>query len=78
MARLSSIEWKGNAKENFSVNWTSPFELADAIYQWAKDNKLMGYTETLDGISNGEQTDAKLSKFFIYMQNSMNYPKSKF
>lgn len=59
MEELSTIEWKG--EENFTVNLTSPFELADAIYQWAKDKKLIGYTETLKGISQGEQTNKKLS-----------------
>ena len=61
MQRLGSIEWRGNGKENFSINWTSPFELADAIYQWAKDKKLIGHTETIDGIASGEQTDVNMS-----------------
>ena len=62
MADLNLIEWKTD--ENLSVNWTSPFELADAIYDWAKKMKLIGYTETLKGISQGDMTDRNLSILF--------------
>jgi hypothetical protein len=61
MARLGSIVWKDASKESFTVNWASPFELADAIYQWAKDNKKIGYTETLSGIASGEETNMNMS-----------------
>jgi hypothetical protein len=32
MKKLGTIEWKSETKENFTINWTSQFELADAIY----------------------------------------------
>jgi len=32
MERLGTIVWKNDSHENFTINWTSPFELADAIY----------------------------------------------
>jgi hypothetical protein len=51
MDKLGTIVWKSETKENFTINWNSSFEIADAIYQWAKDKKLIGYTETLKGIS---------------------------
>jgi hypothetical protein len=35
--------------------------LADAIYQWAKEKKLIGYTETLKGITDGDMTDQSKS-----------------
>lgn len=60
MEKLGSVEWKSD--ENFIVNWTSPYELADAIYAWAKSKKLIGYTETLKGIAQGDMTDKKESK----------------
>lgn len=63
MARLGTIVWKSENNQNFSINWTSPFELADAIYQWARDNKLIGEIETLKGISSGDQTDKKQCKW---------------
>ncbi|CAD8207247.1 unnamed protein product [Paramecium pentaurelia] len=39
MAQLGSIEWKND--QNFPVNLVSPFELAVAIYAWAKEKKLI-------------------------------------
>ena len=42
----------------------SPFELADAIYGWAKEKKMIGYTETLRGITEGSQTDKKKTNIF--------------
>lgn len=39
---------------------------------------MIGYTETLKGISEGEQTDKKLSNKYIENQNSMIYHKNKF
>ncbi len=33
-ARLGNIEWRGDNKENFNINWFSSFELSDCIYKW--------------------------------------------
>ncbi|CAD8045479.1 unnamed protein product [Paramecium sonneborni] len=68
MAQLGSIEWKND--QNFSVNLVSPFELADAIYAWAKEKKLIGYTETLKGITEGNQTD-QTKKFYDLPQEQI-------
>jgi hypothetical protein len=63
MQKNSIIQWKGANNESFSINWVSPSELAEAIYSWAKSNKLIGYTETLKGISSGEDTEREMSLF---------------
>ncbi|CAD8183451.1 unnamed protein product [Paramecium pentaurelia] len=68
MAQLGSIEWKND--QNFSVNLVSPFELADAIYAWAKEKKMIGYTETLRGITEGSQTD-QTKKFYNLPQEQI-------
>ena len=36
LERLGNINWKGENKDNFSINWYSSFELADEIYKWVK------------------------------------------
>lgn len=75
MAQLGSIEWKG--VENFGINLVSPFELADAIYTWAKEKKLIGYTETLKGISQGELTDQKYSIICIVIVEFHDLPQEQ-
>ncbi|CAD8144074.1 unnamed protein product [Paramecium pentaurelia] len=69
MSQLGSIEWKND--QIFSANLVSPFELADAIYAWAKEKKLIGYTETLQGITEGSQTD-QTKNFIIYLKNKFS------
>lgn len=77
MSKTGAVEWKGNNRENFSINWTPPGELADAIYDWAKSNKLVGYTETLDGIASGEDTTRSMSIYFSGHPEFFELPKDQ-
>ncbi|KRX09288.1 hypothetical protein PPERSA_05957 [Pseudocohnilembus persalinus] len=66
-----SIQWKNlDNKENFTVNFFSSFELADCIFEWGKKNHLKGDIETVNFISNGEQT-GKDEKFYNLPQEQI-------
>lgn len=48
--------------EKILVSHFSPYEMADDMYRWAKQNFLLGDVETLQFIAEGEQTTPKESK----------------
>jgi hypothetical protein len=45
--------------EKILVSHFSPYEMADDMYRWAKQNYLLGDVETLQFITEGEQTTPK-------------------
>lgn len=45
--------------EKLLVSHFSPYEMADDMYRWAKQNFLLGDVETLQFIAEGEQTTPK-------------------
>jgi hypothetical protein len=47
--------------EKLLVSHFSPYEMADDMYRWAKQNFLLGDVETLQFIAEGEQTTPKES-----------------
>ena len=47
--------------EKILVSHFSPYEMADDMYRWAKQNYLLGDVETLQFITEGEQTTPKES-----------------
>jgi len=48
--------------EKILVSHFSPYEMADDMYRWAKQHYLLGDVETLQFITEGEQTTPKESK----------------
>ena len=45
--------------EKLLVSHFSPYEMADDMYRWAKQNFLLNDVETLQFIAEGEQTTSK-------------------
>ena len=48
--------------EKILISHFSPYEMADDMYRWAKENYLIGDVETLQFIAEGDHTNPKHSK----------------
>lgn len=51
LERLGCVEFQGG--EKILISHFSPYEMADDMYKWAKDNYLIGDVETLQHIAEG-------------------------
>ena len=51
--------------EKILISHFSPYEMADDMYRWAKDNYLIGDVETLQFIAEGDHTTSKNNKHFM-------------
>ena len=63
LERLGCVEFVIGS-EKILVLQFSPYEMADDMYRWAKQNYLLGDVETLQFIAEGEQTTPKESNIF--------------
>lgn len=62
LERLGCVEFVIGS-EKILVSHFSPYEMADDMYRWAKQNFLLGDVETLQFIAEGEQTTPKESNY---------------
>ena len=63
LERLGCVEFVIGS-EKILVSHFSPYEMADDMYRWAKQNYLLGDVETLQFITEGELTTPKESTIF--------------
>ena len=55
LEKLGCVEFQlGN--EKLLISHFSPYEMADDMYKWAKENYLIGDVETLPFIAEGDHT----------------------
>ena len=59
LQRLGCLDFQGG--EKILVSHFSPYEMADDLYRWAKENHLIGDVETFKFISEGDHTSPKES-----------------
>jgi hypothetical protein len=64
LERLGCVEFI-QGTEKLLVSHFSPYEMADDMYRWAKQNYLLNDVETLQFIAEGEQTTPKESKDIV-------------
>lgn len=69
LEKIGCVEFQGG--EKILVSHFSPYQMADDMYKWAKDNYLIGDVETLQFIAEGEHTTPKQSMLHN-MQSSIN------
>ena len=63
LEKLGCVEFQIGGHEKILVSHFSPYEMADDMYKWAKDNYLIGDVETLHFIAEGDHTTPANSKF---------------
>lgn len=67
LERIGCVEFQiGN--EKILISHFSPYEMADDMYKWAKDNYLIGDVETLQFIAEGDHTNSNHSRFDGYVE----------
>lgn len=73
LEKLGCVEFT-LGQEKLLISHFSPYEMADDMYKWAKENYLIGDVETLQFIAEGDHTTAKNSSF-ASTQSSTSSPK---
>jgi hypothetical protein len=63
LERIGCVEFQ-IGKEKILISHFSPYEMADDMYRWAKENYLIGDVETLQFIAEGDHTNPKHSTLF--------------
>lgn len=76
LERLGCVEFVIGS-EKILISHFSPYEMADDMYRWAKKNYLLGDVETLQFITEGEQTTSKESTA-ILIKNFTSSPRRLF
>jgi hypothetical protein len=75
LERLGCVEFVIGS-EKILVSHFSPYEMADDMYRWAKQNYLLGDVETLQFITEGEQTTPKESTHGPTQSSTSNQRRS--
>lgn len=64
LERLGCVEFQFGT-EKLLISHFSPYEMADDMYKWAKENYLIGDVETLQFIAEGDHTTPKQSNLSL-------------